>query len=94
MKVDGVSQVQAVRAYGTYNKLGKQERQSPVGDKDVLDLSPETVTLRELVREAAQPVEREELIQDIKRRLQDGTYSVPAEQLAARLVEEIRLGRT
>jgi len=88
MKIKGIPPVQAVIAYGGAKKPETGSR--PLVEKDSLDLSPEAKVINQLIKELGEPLIREGLVQDLKSRLRDGTYHVPAEALAAKITEEIR----
>jgi flagellar biosynthesis anti-sigma factor FlgM len=87
MKIKGIPPVQAVIAYGGAKKPETGSR--PAVEKDSLELSPEAKALNQLIREAGEPLMREDLVQDLKSRLRAGTYQVPVEALAAKIAEEI-----
>jgi flagellar biosynthesis anti-sigma factor FlgM len=88
MKINGFPPTIAVKAYGE----GKKPENIPpsLAGKDSLELSPQAKALQQLIKEAGQPLVREDVVQDIKSRLQAGTYQVPASDLAAKIAAEIR----
>jgi len=88
MKISGRGGIPPV-ACGSYQRASKvlEDKQREAGDK--LELSPKARALKELASQAADPLVREDRVAEIRQRLAEGTYEIPARELARKLLAEM-----
>ena len=88
LKVEGKAPWPLERIYKNSPRVresGKKEEET--GQADALELSPHALAFQQLVEEARKPAgEREKLVEEIRARLDAGTYQVPAERVAEKML--------
>ncbi|MBO8173147.1 MAG: flagellar biosynthesis anti-sigma factor FlgM [Bacillaceae bacterium] len=84
MKINGPGRVPGPNPYqqtARYEKEAVRKQQK----KDEVQISPEAKSM--LQSEEAQPVSREQRIQQLKEQVQSGTYHVSSEKIAEKLIQ-------
>ena len=93
MKVQRPGPINPAKIYGSY-KVDRSGQSTRADGGDQVELSPEAQALRQMAKEAAEPEVRDALVQDLKKRLQNNTYTVDAKSVAKAMVQELSSEKT
>ena len=85
-----VSRVDKVMEIYSSSKMKKTEKPKRTENKDTVALSEQAKGYQKALKAVSKvPDVREEKVEEIKERIQSGTYNVSAEELAEKLVDSI-----
>ncbi|MHB1126218.1 MAG: flagellar biosynthesis anti-sigma factor FlgM [Bacillota bacterium] len=94
MKVEGKGPGNPIQAYQAQKRINNQADKTRTPGTDSVEISREGRELRELSQQVmALPDTREERVQELQEKIRQGTYHIPGEKIAAKILEEIRLAR-
>ncbi|MDS1029505.1 flagellar biosynthesis anti-sigma factor FlgM [Bacillota bacterium LX-D] len=88
MKIQGNSPVK-INALNAYQKSGSPRKSENI-QQDSVELSAQAKEIAELQKKAGQlPEVRQERVADLKQKIAQGQYQIPAEKLADKLLQTI-----
>lgn len=91
MKIAGNSIVDVTRLYNENKQKAPGNRQKQAYKSDTVEISREGTEIARYVAQAKDlSDERIQRVNDIKNRIQDGTYKVSSEDLALRILDSIK----
>ncbi|MHB1419672.1 MAG: flagellar biosynthesis anti-sigma factor FlgM [Bacillota bacterium] len=94
VKVEGKGPSSPIQVYQAQKRIQNLADQTKTSGTDSVEISREGRELRELSQKVMNiPDTREERIQELQEKIKKGTYDVPGEKIAAKILEEINPAR-